>query len=47
MRHGFSRDAIAMATGVALAHDMFDGAPCLGVCDKIVPGLLAGALADF
>lgn len=41
----FSRDAIAMATGVALSHDMFDGALCLGVCDKIVPGLLIGALA--
>ncbi len=41
----FSRDVIALATGVALAHDMFDGALLLGVCDKIVPGLLAGALA--
>src|SRR5271166_4515062 len=41
----FSRDVIAMATGVALAHNMFDGALCLGVCDKIVPGLLMGALA--
>jgi phosphogluconate dehydratase len=41
----FSRDVIAMATGVALAHDMFDGALLLGVCDKIVPGLLIGALA--
>lgn len=41
----FSRDLIAMATGVALAHDMFDGVLCLGVCDKIVPGLLIGALA--
>jgi phosphogluconate dehydratase len=41
----FSRDVIAMATGVALAHDMFDSALCLGVCDKIVPGLLMGALA--
>ncbi|MFD0803486.1 phosphogluconate dehydratase, partial [Streptomonospora algeriensis] len=41
----FSRDVIAMATGVALSHDMFDGALMLGVCDKIVPGLLIGALA--
>src|SRR3984957_296044 len=41
----FSRDVIAMATGVALAHNMFDSALCLGVCDKIVPGLLIGALS--
>lgn len=41
----FSRDVIAMATGVALSHDMFDAALCLGICDKIVPGLLIGALA--
>ncbi|MEA3133918.1 MAG: phosphogluconate dehydratase [Gammaproteobacteria bacterium] len=41
----FSRDVIAMATGVALAHNMFDSALCLGVCDKIVPGLLMGSLA--
>ncbi len=41
----FSRDVIAMATGIALAHNMFDAALCLGVCDKIVPGLLMGALA--
>jgi phosphogluconate dehydratase len=41
----FSRDVIAMATGVALAHGMFDATLCLGVCDKIVPGLLIGALA--
>jgi phosphogluconate dehydratase len=34
-----------MATGIALAHNMFDSALCLGVCDKIVPGLLMGALA--
>jgi phosphogluconate dehydratase len=40
----FSRDVIAMATAVSLSHDMFDGALCLGVCDKIVPGLLIGAL---
>ena len=41
----FSRDVIAMSTAVALAHHMFDGALYLGVCDKIVPGLLIGALA--
>ncbi len=40
----FSRDAIAMATAIALTHDVFDGALLLGVCDKIVPGLLIGAL---
>jgi phosphogluconate dehydratase len=40
----FSRDVIAMATAIALSHDMFDAALCLGVCDKIVPGLLIGAL---
>jgi phosphogluconate dehydratase len=41
----FSRDVIAMSTGIALAHGMFDGALCLGVCDKIVPGLLIGTLS--
>ena len=41
----FSRDVIAMATAVALSHDMFDGVMCLGICDKIVPGLLIGALS--
>ena len=41
----FSRDVIAMSTAVALSHDMFDGALMLGVCDKIVPGLLIGALS--
>ncbi|MDT0303777.1 phosphogluconate dehydratase [Streptomonospora wellingtoniae] len=41
----FSRDVIAMATAVALSHDMFDGALMLGVCDKIVPGLLIGSLS--
>ncbi|WP_412543706.1 phosphogluconate dehydratase [Longispora sp. K20-0274] len=41
----FSRDVIAMATAVALSHDMFDGALYLGVCDKIVPGLVIGALS--
>ncbi len=40
----FSRDNIAMATAVSLSHDMFDAALMLGVCDKIVPGLLIGAL---
>ena len=41
----FSRDVIAMATAIALSHNMFDAALCLGICDKIVPGLLMGALA--
>ena len=41
----FSRDTIAMATAVSLSHNMFDGALMLGICDKIVPGLLMGALA--
>ena len=41
----FSRDLIAMSTAVALSHDMFDAALYLGVCDKIVPGLLIGALS--
>jgi phosphogluconate dehydratase len=41
----FSRDVIAMSTAIALSHDMFDGALLLGVCDKIVPGLLIGALS--
>ena len=40
----FSRDAIAMSTAIALTHDTFDAALMLGVCDKIVPGLLIGAL---
>jgi phosphogluconate dehydratase len=40
----FSRDLIAMATAVSLSHNMFDAVICLGVCDKIVPGLLIGAL---
>jgi len=39
----FSRDVIAMATGVALSHNTFDAAVFLGVCDKIVPGLVIGA----
>ncbi|MEN9705703.1 MAG: hypothetical protein RLZZ393_1582, partial [Pseudomonadota bacterium] len=40
----FSRDAIAMGTAIALSHAMFDGMALLGICDKIVPGLLMGAL---
>jgi phosphogluconate dehydratase len=40
----FSRDVIAMSTAIALSHNMFDAALCLGVCDKIVPGLLMGSL---
>jgi phosphogluconate dehydratase len=40
----FSRDVIAMSTAIALSHNVFDGALCLGVCDKIVPGMLIGAL---
>jgi len=40
----FSRDVIAMSTAIALSHNVFDAALCLGVCDKIVPGLLMGAL---
>jgi len=41
----FSRDIIAQATAIALSHNMFDGALYLGVCDKIVPGLMIGALS--
>ncbi|WP_053829570.1 phosphogluconate dehydratase [Helicobacter heilmannii] len=41
----FSRDVIAMSTAIALSHNVFDGAFYLGVCDKIVPGLLIGALS--
>ncbi len=41
----FSRDVIAMSTAVSLSHAMFDAVLCLGVCDKIVPGLLIGALS--
>jgi phosphogluconate dehydratase len=40
----FSRDVIAMSTAIALSHGMFDAAALLGICDKIVPGLLIGAL---
>ena len=41
----FSRDVIAQATAISLSHDAFDATICLGICDKIVPGLLIGALA--
>ncbi|MBC6428947.1 MAG: phosphogluconate dehydratase [Cellvibrionales bacterium] len=40
----FSRDIVALATAVGLSHNLFDGILCLGVCDKIVPGMLIGAL---
>ncbi|MXO60883.1 phosphogluconate dehydratase [Altererythrobacter salegens] len=40
----FSRDVIALSTAVAMSHAMFDGMALLGICDKIVPGLLIGAL---
>lgn len=40
----FSRDVVAMATAVGLSHNLFDAAICLGICDKIVPGMLIGAL---
>ena len=40
----FSRDTIALGTAVALSHAMFDGMALLGICDKIVPGLMIGAL---
>ena len=40
----FSRDAIALSTAIAMSHAMFDGMAYLGICDKIVPGLLIGAL---
>jgi phosphogluconate dehydratase len=42
----FSRDVIALSTTIALSHEMFDGQLLLGVCDKIVPGLLIGALTS-
>lgn len=41
----FSRDVIAMSTAVSLSHDVFDGVFCLGLCDKIVPGLVIGSLS--
>jgi len=40
-----SREVIAMATAISLSHNVFDGVMCLGICDKIVPGLLIGALS--
>ncbi len=40
----FSRDVVAMATAVGLSHNLFDAVICLGICDKIVPGMLIGAL---
>jgi phosphogluconate dehydratase len=40
----FSRDAIALATAIAMSHAMYDGMALLGICDKIVPGLVMGAL---
>ncbi|MGC6529766.1 MAG: phosphogluconate dehydratase [Candidatus Puniceispirillaceae bacterium] len=40
-----SRDVIAMSTAVGLSHGVYDGALCLGVCDKIIPGLVMGALS--
>lgn len=39
-----SRDSIALATAIGLSHNMFDGVLCMGICDKIVPGLLIGSL---
>ena len=41
----FSRDVIAMATAIGLSHGVYDAALCLGVCDKIIPGLVIGALS--
>ena len=41
----FSRDVIAMSTAISLSHDVFDGVFCLGLCDKIVPGLVIGSLS--
>jgi phosphogluconate dehydratase len=40
----FSRDTIALFTAIGLSHNVFDGALCMGTCDKIVPGLLIGSL---
>ena len=40
----FSRDVVAMATAIGLSHNMFDAGLCLGICDKIVPGMMIGAL---
>lgn len=41
----FSRDVIALSTAVGLSHNVFDAAICLGVCDKIVPGMVIGSLS--
>ena len=41
----FSRDVIALSTAVALSHDVYDAVVCLGICDKIVPGMVIGALS--
>jgi phosphogluconate dehydratase len=41
----FSRDVIALASAIGLSHNVFDGIICLGICDKIVPGLLMGAIS--
>jgi phosphogluconate dehydratase len=40
----FSRDVVAMATAIGLSHNLFDAVVCLGICDKIVPGMMIGAL---
>ena len=40
-----SRDVIAMSTAIALSHGVYDSAICLGICDKIIPGLFIGALS--
>ena len=40
----FSRDIIALSTAIGMSHQMFDGGMCLGICDKIVPGMMIGAL---
>lgn len=40
----FSRDVIALSTAIGMSHQMFDGGMCLGICDKIVPGMMIGAL---
>lgn len=42
----FSRDVIAMSTAVALSHNCFDGVLCLGICDKIIPGMFMGAVSQ-
>jgi phosphogluconate dehydratase len=40
----YSRDVIALSTAIALSHNMFDATICLGICDKIIPGLVIGSL---